>query len=95
MQLIGTWWRPCPSKQGQIEIQGSSPFQQQGHSDWPWQRTKLGARCIASDIVSWLLMLDKGTLGPQQINDHTDKKENKIFFICKEIQNGADAKSII
>ncbi len=25
--------------------------------------------------------------------DHTDKKENLIFFIYKEIQNGAVAKS--
>jgi hypothetical protein len=24
---------------------------------------------------------------------HTDKKENKIFLICKEIQNGAVTKS--
>jgi hypothetical protein len=24
---------------------------------------------------------------------HTDKKENKIFLICKEIQSGAVAKS--
>jgi hypothetical protein len=40
-------------------------------------------------------MLDKGTLGPPKINGQTDKKENKIFLICKEIQNGAVAKSII
>ncbi len=26
---------------------------------------------------------------------HTDKKENKIFLICKEIQSGAVAKSYI
>jgi hypothetical protein len=26
---------------------------------------------------------------------HTDKKENQIFLICKEIQSGAVAKSLL
>jgi hypothetical protein len=34
-------------------------------------------------------MQGKATMG----GSHTDKKENQIFFIYKEIQNGAVAKS--
>jgi hypothetical protein len=33
--------------------------------------------------------------GGQKCCGHTDKKENKIFFIYKELQNGAVAKSYI
>ncbi len=33
--------------------------------------------------VTWMF------LGPS----YTDKKENKIFLICKEVQNGSVAKS--
>jgi hypothetical protein len=31
--------------------------------------------------------------GGRRRENYTDKKENQIFLICKEIQKGSDAKS--
>jgi len=44
---------------------------------------------MKGDVIS--LFIQSGFLFPE--NPHTDKKENKIFLICKEIQKGAVAKS--
>jgi hypothetical protein len=40
----------------------------------------------------YFIILEGLKLQPNQAN-HTDKKENKIFLIYQEIQNGAVAKS--
>jgi hypothetical protein len=52
------------------------------------------ARCGAYVDAAWVyfIILEGLKLQPNQAN-HTDKKENQIFLIYQEIQNGAVAKS--
>ncbi len=49
----------------------------------------------AASIVLLLLLLNHLPLDIAGVRGYTDKKENQIFLIYKDIQNGAVAKSYI
>jgi hypothetical protein len=51
----------------------------------------MGAKIHAFDIFQTPLSSHYPL--PLSVYKNTDKKENQIFFICKEIPNGAVAKS--
>jgi hypothetical protein len=56
---------------------------------------KFSAFCLCSAPTKRIVAFNAGPFRPLAERNYiyTDKKENQIFLICKEIQNGAVAKS--